>query len=288
MYDHDFISAGKVADTDEDFNFDRLMSFMIDNGMSGLQYYTRKSLTLFLDEVDSETESKHKVVTIVLIVDQVVIVLLLILLIPFILKVQSSLLKIYHHLCQFKSKDISEWVETCNESASCIKASIAQIYRMHSQVSFEIKPLNAGKEEAEKMPIVFVQKEKKPGNCGSDPVEEEATDKSENTEEGDQLLINKDEALSERKQRIFSKMTRSKTAAYLIYLGFVLLYIAIFRITDGVVFGSIYNDTDLTEYICHLFPRRSYYSLLSLLFLREELKRDRVLSDFDCSLHLHS
>jgi uncharacterized membrane protein YidH (DUF202 family) len=163
-FSYDFLKAGKIGESDDDFNLDRLIHFMIDNGKGTLQYYMRKFQLNFFEEMKDKTKDKRRVITIVLIVDQVVIVLLLMLLVPFILKVQSSLLKIYLHLCQFKSSDIIAWVEKCNESEGFIKASIAQMYRIYNKTSFELRPLTA-KEEVNKTPIVFPQKGKaKPAN----------------------------------------------------------------------------------------------------------------------------
>eukprot|EP00826_Nyctotherus_ovalis_P002869 TRINITY_DN10577_c0_g5_i1.p1 TRINITY_DN10577_c0_g5~~TRINITY_DN10577_c0_g5_i1.p1 ORF type:complete len:322 (+),score=48.24 TRINITY_DN10577_c0_g5_i1:3-968(+) len=258
----------------------------------------RKAQAGFFETVESETKSKRKTVAIALIVDQVVIVLLLAMLVPFILKMQSGLLKIYLHLCQFKSSTIAEWVETCNESASCIKASIGQIYRMHSKESFEIKPLNV-KEENTGRVIHFPQNPKnesnfvKPpannnGNCEKGFIENEggAANKDESQdEEMDQLLRSKEETISKRKQKMFSKITRSKTMVYLTYSGIFLLYVAIFRVTDGLVFSSVYSQTGTVAYVYEILSCRSYYGHLGIFFLREEFKRDQVLTDFECNLY---
>lgn len=295
-YTRDFISSGKQsASADDDFNFERLMSFMIDNGKNALQYYMRKAQTGFFESVESETRSKRKTVAIALVVDQAVIVLLLAMLVPFILKVQSGLLKVYLHLCQFKSSTIAEWVETCNESASCIKAPIGQIYKMYSKENFEIKPLNAKEENGGKT-TRFSQKPQEPkivkaptnnnGNYEKSSIESEgaAADKTEGQdEEMDELLRSKDESVSKRKQKMFSRMTRSKTAAYLVYLGIFLLYVAVFRVADGLVFSGIYGQTGTVAYVYEILACRSYYGLLGIFFLREEFKRDQVLTDFECN-----
>jgi len=294
MFDYDFLKAGRVGDSDKDFNLDRLMCFMIDNGMNTLQYYTRKAQLGLFEGVKAETKKKHRVITIVLIVDQVVIVMLLILFVPFILKVQSSLLKIYLHLCQFKSKDIVAWVEDCNESGEFIKASVSQMYKIYGKTSFELKSVN-DKEETDKGHISSQKNKIKAasakakcinkgifGDCLLDTDEEGVEKNEKQDEEGDQLLISKEKVITEQKQNMFSRMTRNKTAVYLIYLGIFIAYIAIFRITDALIFSSIYTKTDSIVYLYETFSIRSYYGLLSLFFLREKVVRNETLTDFEC------
>ncbi len=307
-FDHAFIRNGvKNASKDDNTRFDRLMSFMIDNGKNTLRYYVDKAQTLFFEEVSDEITSKGKVITITLIVDPIVIILLMVMFIPFILKVQSSLLKIYLHLCQFKESDIMAWLETCNNSAADIKASVTQIRKIYAEENFEVKlaePVHApttmkGQDKVKAMDSPTEKKkegkEERAGDNGTRETTlhttkklvgtkgtENATEEKKNTEEEtEQLILTKDEAISERKQKMFSRMTHEKTKTYLIYLFFFAVYIGIFRTADGFVFSSLYGDTDIRTYLYQVISSRSQNYISSMFFLREQLKRNVLLQDFE-------
>ena len=302
-FTYEFIKKGYAAATeDERMRFDRLMSFMIDNGKDTLKYYVGKTQQLFYEEVSDEITSKGKVSTIVLIVDPIVIILLLMMFVPFIFNVQSSLLRIYLHLCQFKDQDLMTWLEVCNNSATDIKASVTQIRKIYDDEVFEIKlqdPNNINN-QAQAKAKVDSQKSKKEAKedvtndnntnetnlttnkklVGKDS---EVTDEKKNTEEeAERLILTKDEAISERKQKMFSRMTREKTKTYLIYLFFFAVYIGVFRTADGFVFSSLYGDTDIRTYLSQIISSRSQSHVMSMFFLREQLKRNKPLTDFEC------
>ena len=142
-YNATLISNGvsKASITDNQ-KLTRLMDYMINNGKGTLRYYVSKDQNYFYQEVSDEVTTEGYAITIALIADPIGIMFFLIMFIPFILKVQSSLLKIYLHLCQFKDGSIQKWLETCNSSAADIKASISQMRQIYIAENFEIKLLD--------------------------------------------------------------------------------------------------------------------------------------------------
>ncbi len=292
------ISGSGKASSDDNAALDRLVSYMIDNGMGTLRYYVGKAQDCFFSEVDNEVTRKGRVITILMIVDPIIIVMLMVLFVPFILKVQSSLLRIYLHLCQFKDADIMAWLEACNNSAADIRASVTQMRKIYASVTFDIK-LQGQEEAKEKVVVAATPKPKERSEEPSNPTTQETTlqtnkkllptgkgtenneEKKSTEEDAEQLIISKDEAISERKQKMFSRMTQEKTKNYLIYLFVFALYIGMFKTADGMVFSSLYGDTDIRTYSYQILSSRSLDGLLAMFFLREELRRNVVLTDFD-------
>eukprot|EP01022_Parablepharisma_sp_SALTPOND_P008802 TRINITY_DN1369_c0_g1_i1.p1 TRINITY_DN1369_c0_g1~~TRINITY_DN1369_c0_g1_i1.p1 ORF type:complete len:1592 (-),score=178.13 TRINITY_DN1369_c0_g1_i1:522-5297(-) len=283
--------------TDKAFGnaLDRLASFMIDNAKGTLTYYADKTKELFFSEFNNEIESKTRVITIALIVDPIVIILLMILFIPFILKVQSNLLKIYLHLCQFKDSDIRKWLEICNNSSSDIKSSITRIRKIYGNTSFEVI-LNNNK-EADNEPKANVkvkdtkavhdeeQKQTSIVTTTQNQTETPLVKQSETGEEAtDELIKSKEDVLSERKQKMFSQMTKEKTKAYLLYLLFFALYIGIFRTADGIVFSNLYDQTDTRLYLLRMISMREHNDIRSMFYLREELRLNQLIPFFESIL----
>jgi len=288
-YSYNFFKGGsKNATLEENRKFERLVNFMIDNGKDTLRYYAGKFAENFYKEVYDELSKKGRLITIIVILDPIVIVLLMLLFIPFVLKVQSSLLTIYLHLCLFKDADINTWLEMCNNSIIDIKASIAQIRKIYADVTFEIKindnVTNKSKETEKKKPA-----EKSTPNpnlpTGVDLTVAQGLQsnetKNEEEEDSAQLLKNNDEAISDRKQKMFSRMTKEKTLSYLVYLILFGLYIGAFRIADALVFNSLYNESDMRIYLYQILGDRAIQYASALFFSREQLKRNMILKDFE-------
>ena len=280
--------------------FDRLMNFMIDNGKGSLTYYADKAKELFFKEFESEISSKSKVIIIALIIDPIVIIILMVLFIPFILKVQSNLLKIYLHLCQFKDSDIRNWLEICNNSSSDIKSSITRIRKIYGATIFEVNLTKEGQQENQ-------EAEKQVKVKGTDTVTSQGKDEERKvqnatlnttqkqteaqllkpeteTENNEEIMKSKEDVLSERKQKMFSQMTKEKTKAYLFYLLFFAFYIGIFRTADGLVFSSLYSETDLRVYLYRMLSKREHNDIRSIFFLREELLQAKPVQYFDGTL----
>ena len=234
-------------------NIEQLMFYMIQNGKGTLLYYIDLTQQLFFQEVSNALSSKIYTITIILIVDPIIIIALLMLFIPFILKVQSNLLKIYVHLCQFKNADLKNWLEQCNNSAADIKTSTAKLKKIYDSENFEVTTVAEIEEKKNQEKEI---KEEKKGSC-IEAVEEtpdnkqnittlKSTESPFNTHIPDetQELIQKNEtAVSERKEKMFSKMTKDKTKAYLFSLLIFTIFIGIFRTADALVFSDL--DTNL-------------------------------------------
>lgn len=274
-------------------SIDRLMSFMTDNGKGTLAYYADSYLQMFLQAALDSQDYDAKVITILLIVDPIVIVLLLILFIPFIFHVQTNLLKIYTHLCQFKDVDIHSWVEQCDSSSNDIKASITRMKKIFAAESFEIVILrdedkkNINK-KCEEKPVAKHGKEEEIGNQDTNQnttlksTESPLTKQSNDDEERLAMVQSKEEAVAERKQTMFYRMTKEKTKEYLILLLIFSIYIGIFRAADALVFSdAISQANSRRDYFNTIFSREKSHAM-SMFFFREELLANNIQSYFDC------
>ncbi len=301
LYDTATINAGKAAaDSTFQNNFSRLMSFMIDNAKGTLTYATAMAHTMFFNEVDGEVTSKTKVITIALIIDPIVILVLMVMFIPFILKVQSNLLKIYLHLCHFKDGEVRKWLEMCNNSTDDIKAPISRVKQIYGATSFDLNVIrNAAEaaaaqaaEEAKCKPCDTPDKTL-PGATGQtigtqhstfDTSAQKQTEATTATGEAgaasETALRTKEEAVTERKQKMFSQMTREKTKTYLLYLLFFAAYIGAFRTADGIIFADICSETDTRLALFKMMSMRELNDLRSLFFLREEIRTNALVPYF--------
>lgn len=261
---------------------ERMMDFMTVNGKGSLIYYTDLTEQLFTQEVNNALDSKKNVITITLIVDPIIILILLMLFIPFIFKVQANLLKIYMHLCQFKDVDIKKWLEQCNDSASDIKASTVKMKKIYESESFEIIiNRDAEKEKAEdksekpsKKESIVDGKEEKPDQ----DLTQNSTMKSTESplanavsEESMAMNQSKEEAVTDRKEKMFSRMTKDKTKTYLLSLLAFTIYIGIFKTADALVFSDLCTQSDNRAYYFLTVVNREKYHAMGRFFFREEL-----------------
>lgn len=305
-YNLDTLRWGYVnSSSNTNASLTRLLNFMTINGKGTLTYYIDKTRTLFFKEVDDAFSSKSNIITITLIVDPVVILILLIMFIPFIFKVQSNLLKIYLHLCQFKDVDIRKWLEECNNSAIYIKASITRMKKIYEAQTFEVTIVT--KEQEEKK----VEDNKKPAqNAQEENKESAATGKDENLKshdgianttekttegallksQGDDedtaaIIKSKEDVVSERKQKMFSRMTKEKTKDYLFSLLGFTIYIGIFKTADALVFANLCSDTNSRTYFYRLLIDREKNDAMAMFFFREELLENKLQTYFECIIN---
>jgi hypothetical protein len=304
-YDLSVLRGGyKNTSQDVSARLVRLLKFMIDNGKGTLAYYVDQTQKLFFEEARDEIAARARVILIAIIVDPIIILLLMVLFIPFILKVQSSLLKIYIHLCQFKDTEIREWLDACNNSACYIKASISRMRKIYGSTSFEVNFARAAEEKAnENKNKTPDKKAKEAPHAQKEEEKEKEKEKDKGTQqttlnttqkttdaamlsaetEGDDtaaILKTQEEAVSERKQRMFSRMTKDKTKAYLLYLLFFAVYIGIFRIADGLVFSNLSSEADARKQIFTTLSEREHAFVRTALYFREDLVDNRVTSYF--------
>ena len=126
------------APTDLNSTINRLMEYMIINFRDSIETFVWKSYNYFPKEIEDEFNGDYVMNVIVLTVDPTISLLLLLMFVPFILNVQSSLKKIYTHLCELRSEEIKKWLEDCNNSFDMIKLSIKRIHELYHNQSFEI------------------------------------------------------------------------------------------------------------------------------------------------------
>jgi len=284
--------GAEFVDSDTDNAIYRMMRYMIDNGKGTLSYYMEKSFFNYLSDFEDEFKTKVSVLKIILITDPIVAIILLFMFIPFILKVQSSLQRIYLHLCQFHVADIKKWLDACNNSASDIKASITRMQRIYNEEVFEINPADYDKRtrmenEAAKMSANNDMKKslETPTNATqkTSPDVIPTPNKGAGDEEEEGMVVQSQEAaISERKQRAFSEMSREKTKIYLGYLTFFILYIAAFKIADAVLLSYFYDDTYVKLSSIKLFNLRGWDQDNAVFFFRENLAENKIMSYFEC------
>lgn len=283
------------ASEDINASLNRLLRFMIDNAKGTLTYYIDKTRSLFFQEVDDAINSKTNIITIMMIVDPIVILILLMLFIPFILRVQTNLLRIYLHLCQFKDTDIRKWLEECNNSANHIKASITKMKKIYEAESFEVVIKTEEEKKTQENNAASKKLDEKVDSSPSKETPQEGinmtTDKStegaliKHTGEEDEtaaMVASKEDIVSERKQKMFSRMTKEKTKEYLILLLGFTIYIGIFKTADALVFSSLCSDSSSQSYYFRLLIDREKYDAMGMFFFREELLENKIENFFDC------
>lgn len=291
-YSIPMISSGnKGVDASTNDTVSRLMNDMIINGMGTLSYYTGNLANYTYSDVSDEYNSKYYVFQIILIIDPIIIVLLLTLFIPFILKVQSTLQKIYLHICQFNEKNIKHWLDDCNNSAADIKASITRMQTIYQNETFEINPSDYEKKDNPKNDnIPKTGRVLEPGQTDTNKPKETtqnpmiSTDNKNKEDDEEQTVMivpALENDISERKQKAFSQMSKEKTKTYLIYLAIFVAYIAVFKIVDGVLLLSLSSSVNMHLSTMYLFYRRFWDQDKCREYFRENMVYNKVFSDFE-------
>lgn len=290
-----FITAGYMnVDIKTNDTFNRLMNYMINNGLGTLSYFVNQYAILFYDCVNMNWNHLEYVYMVTLIVDPIIIIILLFLFIPFILQVQANLQRIYLHICQFNSADIKKWLDECNNSAIDIKASISRMQEIYIGETFEINPADYEKKVKEKEEHNKPKEEEKNVNADKNTdanikLNEKTELKSnENANEEDPdgeatslIDISKETSVSERKQSAFSQMSKDKTKSYIAYLVIFVIYIAAFKITDGVLLTYLDSGTQLKMSTLNLFYQRTWVQEKTRIFFHQNMVYNTITSYFD-------
>lgn len=296
LYLTSFLSDGfKKASADKNDTLNRLMDYMISNGMGTMAYFTFKSAGKSYNDMRSEWNNKRYIFQVILIVDPIIISLLLIMFIPFILKVQWTLQRIYLHICRFNDQDIKKWLDACNSSANDIKASITAMQGIYQNEVFEINQADYEKKDKDKMQKTLQEKKAKVRDETEEPEQKKQdstatpnpANAAENTvkeeEEKEELIKTTQEIdVSERKQKTFSQMSREKTKTYLIYLAIFIAYIGIFKIVDGVLIMFLNTSTEKHLSTLLVFYTREWDQDKARQYFRENMVYNKITSDLDC------
>lgn len=260
--------------------FNRLMSYMIENGRGSLLYYVRLFASYLYTDLANESDNKETVLEVALITDPVLIVILLLMFIPFILKVQSTMERIYLHICKFNEADIKKWLDACNNSAADLKASITSMQEIYRNEVFEINLADYDKKAK--------KKEEKENQADTLQKQAENSQKANNDQKNDgeeesKTLVEQamEITLSERKQKTFSQMSKEKTKTYLFYLIILVLYIGGFKIADGLLLQNLESEANKILATLSLFNRRIWDKTTAMLYFRENMVACKVLSDYD-------
>ena len=222
------------------------------------------------------------------IADPILIVILLFMFIPFILKVQSTMERIYLHICQFNEGDIKKWLDACNNSASDIKASITTMQNIYQSEVFEINFADYEKKGKQKE-----QKKDNPNNASiqnrQDNDKESKLENKFGEEEDEKPLVAQavEITVSERKKKTFSQMSKEKTKTYLFYLIIFGIYIGGFKIADGLLLQTLESEADKDFFTLSLFHRRTWDKLTAQIYFRENMIANQVLADFERIFNLY-
>lgn len=290
----DLISKGcNYTDADTDYNIVRLFSYMVNNGKGTLRYYLSQLFYYFEGDFDREFTTKSTTLEVLFIIDPVIEVLLLLMFIPFILKVQKSLQRIYLHICQFHTAELKRWLGTCNSTSADLRASITQMQRMYNYENFEINlaeyekkketpsepPKQSREENLTVAPGAGSEKEH-----GENEGEEQEQVQVKVQEQEEEAMVSKshEAVVTHRKQERFSEMAREKTKTYLGYLLFLIVYIAIFKIVDGIMLSSLGAQKDEALNILELFDQRAWEIDNSMFFFRVNIMSNSISSYFGC------
>jgi midasin (ATPase involved in ribosome maturation) len=79
-------------------------------------------------------------------------------------------------------------------------------------------------------------------------------------------------------------MSKKETKKYLLYLVFLLLYIAAIRVIDILLFLKLYNEINDNSDILRILSERVHNNRLAEFFLREELMTEEVVEYFGSKL----
>ncbi len=287
QFDLETVKAGQsLASTDFSNNFNRLCMFMLYNGNAMLMQYLLNAIVWFMDEFNTKITSDYGSFELLLIIDPIVIVVLMGMFVPFILRVQSSLFRVYMHMCKFREEEVRGWLETCKNSADIIGGSAFQARKAYGSTTFDITLIkdgeeNAGpaeeKKEAPKETLVPTVGPTEKGNSTfattgavqTDDVLLQQTD--EERMRLTEILKSKQTELTERRQKGFSRVTREKTKSYMVLLSFFMAFIGIFRVVDVLVFNNIKAETEVAEGIFLVLIMREVNAIRAMQFFREEL-----------------
>jgi len=310
-FDFEFLKNGvKKSDPIDVLRFARLVNYIAENAKGSITYHTMLSNKYFYEEVYDQISNEYRANVIVLIVDPLVILCLMIIFIPFILKVQTSLLKIYAHLCEFKEVEIKKWLDECNESLSIIKSSIKGTRKIYDTVSFEIliiddpnSPEMRGHQRSESVSKISEnqdapnKKSSKEGkeqsqlqlNLASEEVNLKNTTNMRTTENGpeqkqeeNEPLVLNEKALNDRKNKMFSRITRKKTKTYLVYLLILAASMGIFKTLDGILLNSVENKSQEFLNVVEILSQWQLNTYAALFFFIEELATNKFVSFYEC------
>jgi len=279
----------------------KLEFYVMYNGMNGLREIAELSAKYFLEESISDFEGNQKILYIVSCLGTGCVVLIVVFFVPYIMKVQRNILKVFDHMSDIRQEEIRKILDMCYIFKDEIEAPIAKLKAIYDKEDFAMTTDELRKEEKTKKEELEKKKrrqgilkkmtqkevdntrdniddddedkkeEKSPLKNKKDEKSEQDAEKEQKQDAEKQYLLLTEERRTKAKKKLFSQITSSKRKGYIFRLAVFLIFFAIFLIVDVFLLKSFFEKSVDAFNIMGLFSRRSYMLRTAILFYREDL-----------------
>ena len=286
------------ADSSDKSIIARLEYYIILNGEGRLREIAELSANYYLEEAINNFMKDKILLYIFSSLGTICTVMILMFIIPYIMKVQKNILKVFDHISGIPQDEIKKILDMCYIFKDEIEAPIEKLKVIYDKEDFSMTTDELRKEERAKKKRLLKQKEKskilsklhKKAHKINSKHDEEEEEKKLKAKENDDINNNKqnnediemkylliiEERKSEAKKKLFSQITNSKRRGYILRLAILLLFFAIFLITDVLLLKSYFEQGNDAFDILGLFTTREYVMLTAILFYRDDLKINDV------------
>ncbi len=286
----------------------QLKYYVMYNGENSLREIAEASARYFLSESIDDFNSSKALLYVFSCLGTGCVVLIVVFFVPYIMKVQKNILKVFDHISDIKHDEIRKILDMCYIFKDEIEAPIAKLKAIYDKEDFSMttdelrkeqkaqKELDEKRKQKAKVLKKLTQKsqndvtrdaeqenedeEKKSQRAPLNPKSKENPDGHEEGKEENmmssqdrekQYLILTEERRTKAKKKLFSQITSSKRKGYIFRLAVFLIFFAIFLVVDVLLLKSFYEESVDAFDLLRLFSTRDYVLKTAVLFYREDL-----------------
>lgn len=284
-------TAGVSPDTQK--SVARLAYYALYNGETQLRKVAQLSTEYYIEEAKKSFNSDKAILYVFSSLGTGCMVLILFFFIPYIMKVQKSILKVFDHISEIPQGEIKKILDMCYVFKDEIEAPVEKLKAIYEKEDFAMTTDEMRKEERErklraeknKSKTEMIKKLHRRKHKGEKEEEEEklmarhkksVDDTDESEKNGDdsekKYLAIIEERKAAEKKKLFSIITNSKRKGYILRLTILLVFFVVFLITDILLLRIYFKDGNDGFDILRLLTSREYTLKTAVLFFRKDLQ----------------
>lgn len=268
------------AHADDPNYISRLQYYILYNGENQLREIAEKSSAYYLEEALDSFDDKEVVLYVLSSLGSACVLLVLVFFIPYIMRVERSILSVFDHISNISSNEIKRILEKCYSFKEEIELPYDKLNEVYIKEDFSAALDDLGKEETKEDETGEKGKKGKSKQRKKDEESDEEMEDSDaedadvselngNSEKHYLLLIEKRKM--EAKKKMFTNFTNSKRRAYILQLSLLFLFFVVFLVTDVLLLSSFFKKGKKAFSFLSRFAAREYLYKTAVLFYRETL-----------------
>ena len=283
-------------------NLEDAFEYLIKNGKYSLRRVWEDSTKQYLEGIEENYDNSRTLLFVISSIGAIFILLVIIIIVPYIMKVQWSILLAFNKLCELPSEDVQKLCAKAADFNKDIEAPYKKLKTIFLESDFVISYYQEEEMKQDEARIKIMNNLRKAEEKKNRPklqdlkgldlleekfkmVGEKNETKNEKSEEEQKLIEDEeldvqkeeDKRRANVKKKLFGKMTSKKRRGYILRLSVLFIFFFLFFIIGVAMLISFYSNAKSFVDILNTVTQRESAFINVILFHRENLLEQNIL-----------